>query len=112
MGGAGSAVGGFATQLAGVAGPAGIAIAAVGALAMAVQGLVSEALEKFGELNKTIAKTGDLTDEQVVRMSAKVSMLSEVFGEENDEIVKAAQQMSKGFGISFEKAFKTSRKRF
>ncbi len=112
MGGAGGAVGGFATQLATVAGPIGIVIAAVGALSMAVQGLVSEALEKFGELNKTIAKTGDLTDEQVVRMSAKVGMLSEVFGEENSEIVKAAQQMSKGFGISFEKALKQVEKGF
>ena len=112
MGGAGSAVGGFATELAGVAGPIGIVIAAVGALSMAVQGLVSEALEKFGELNKTIAKTGDLTDEQVVRMSAKVSTLSDIFGEENDEIVKAAQQMSKGFGISFEDALKQVEKGF
>ena len=112
MGGAGSAVGGFASELAGVAGPMGIAIAAVGALTMAVQGLVSEALEKFGELNKTIAKTGDLTDEQVVRMSAKVSTLSDIFGEENDEIVKAAQQMSKGFGISFEDALKQVEKGF
>jgi hypothetical protein len=90
--------------MAGVAGPIGIAIAAVGALAGVINSLVSESLEKFGELNKSIAKTGDLTDEQVVRMSAKVNMLSEVFGEQNDRIVLAAQQMAKGFGISFSKA--------
>ena len=59
------------------------------------------------ELNKSIAKTGDLTDEQVVRMSAKVSMLSEVFGEQNDEdSLRQLKQMASGFGISFDKALK------
>ena len=48
MGGAGSAVGGFASEMAAVAGPIGVAIAAVGALAGVINSLVSESLEKFG----------------------------------------------------------------
>ena len=94
------------------AGPIGVVIAAVGALASAVNMLVGESLERFQTLNVMIAKTGDLTDEQVSRISAKVATLSDVFGEENEEIVKAAQQMSKGFGISFEDALKQVEKGF
>lgn len=80
------------------------AAAAAGQILLEVGQFVFETTERFRELNGVIQDLTGATTQEVGEFSSRVAAIADTFGESQDEIINAANAVSKQLNISFGEA--------
>ena len=81
------------------------AIVAVGTAAIEATQYVLELTREFTKLRGEVQTLTNATGDELDSFTARVASIAETFGQGNDEILNAANSVSKQLGISFDEAF-------
>ena len=92
-------INGNLSNLIGIAGPAGIALAAITIGVEAIGALAETVQETNQQLKETAQLTG-LNGDQLTQFTSEVRTTAKVFDQEYKEVLKAANAVSKEFGIT------------
>ncbi len=82
------------------AGPAGIAVA-VGTAAVAIGGYVNDIVQEFVKLEGEVSRVTGATGDELNNFTSRIQAIATTFGEDFDQILLSAQNVSNELGITF-----------
>lgn len=98
-------------SLGALASPAGIA-AAAGTAAIAIGKFALDTEKYFTDLRLNVERASGESGQALFKLTSDVEAISKTFQKENNEVIQAAKNFSKQYGISFKKALKLAEKGF